>query len=317
MTVWARIAAEIAAGRRAVLVAVLATEGSAPREAGARLVLTEAGFTGTIGGGVLEWRALAEAGAMLHRGERQARRLPLTLGPDTGQCCGGRVVLGLELFDATDAAEVATLAAAEAEGPFAVVARAVDGRWRRSLAHTLATGDAVSERGGAERLETYGEVPRRLILFGAGHVGRALTDALLLLPVKTYVVETRETELAQISAGAHHRLAAMPEALIEEVAPGSAVVILTHDHALDFLIAKEALARDDLAYVGMIGSKTKKATFKNWLKNEFGDADLFEGLVCPVGGAVVKDKRPEVIAALAAAEVLTAVLTSSNVLQSV
>ena len=79
----------------------------------------------------------------------------------------------------------------------------------------------------------------------------------------------------------------------------------------------EALQRRDAVYVGMIGSKTKKATFKNWLKNEFGNSDLFESLVCPVGGALVKDKRPEVIAALAAAEVLTAVLTSSNVLQSV
>ncbi len=83
---------------------------------------------------------------------------------------------------------------------------------------------------------------------------------------------------------------------------------LTHDHALDFLIAAEALQRQDAAYVGMIGSKTKKATFKNWLKREAGREDLFENLVCPIGGAVVKDKRPEVIAALAAAEILTAVL---------
>jgi xanthine dehydrogenase accessory factor len=65
----------------------------------------------------------------------------------------------------------------------------------------------------------------------------------------------------------------------------------------------------------MIGSKSKKATFKNWLKREIGSDDLFENLVCPVGGSVVKDKRPEVIAALAAAEVLTAVLVSNKVLQ--
>ncbi len=77
----------------------------------------------------------------------------------------------------------------------------------------------------------------------------------------------------------------------------------------------EALQRGDAVYVGMIGSKTKKATFKTWLKREIGRDDLFNNLICPVGGTVVKDKRPEVIAALAAAEILTAVLVSSKVLQ--
>ena len=83
--------------------------------------------------------------------------------------------------------------------------------------------------------------------------------------------------------------------------------MLTHDHALDFLIVAEALERDDAAYVGMIGSKTKKATFRNWYLREAGgnEAD-FARLVSPIGGDRVADKRPAVIAALAAAEILTA-----------
>ncbi|MEK1949655.1 MAG: XdhC family protein, partial [Ensifer adhaerens] len=84
--------------------------------------------------------------------------------------------------------------------------------------------------------------------------------------------------------------------------------ILTHDHALDFLIAAEALRRDDASYVGMIGSKTKRSTFKNWLSREIGRPDLFDRLICPIGGTAVKDKRPAVIAALAAAEIMTAAL---------
>jgi xanthine dehydrogenase accessory factor len=307
MTVWARIAAEIAAGRRAVLVAVLATEGSAPREAGARLVLTEAGFTGTIGGGALEWRALAEAGAMLHRGERQARRLPLTLGPDTGQCCGGRVVLGLELFDATDAAEVATLAAAEADGPFAVVARAVDGRWRRSLAHTLATGDAVSERGPAERLETYGETPRRLLLFGAGHVGRALVLALAPLPFNTVWVDERPAAFpSAVPANVHPRPTTDPLAVLDELRPGDCVLAMTHSHQLDLAIADKALRREDLAYVGVIGSKTKRARFISRLVAAGHPASVRDRLVCPIGAGGPTSRLPSVIAAATAVELLVA-----------
>ncbi|TIO39832.1 MAG: xanthine dehydrogenase accessory protein XdhC, partial [Mesorhizobium sp.] len=86
--------------------------------------------------------------------------------------------------------------------------------------------------------------------------------------------------------------------------------ILTHDHALDFLIVAEALKRDDAAYVGMIGSKTKKATFKNWfLKSDEGSEAQFNRLVSPIGGNAVKDKRPPVIAALAAAEIMTALVS--------
>ncbi|PST30285.1 xanthine dehydrogenase accessory protein XdhC, partial [Mesorhizobium loti] len=96
--------------------------------------------------------------------------------------------------------------------------------------------------------------------------------------------------------------------IVRDAPPDSAFVVLTHDHALDFLIATEALGREDASYVGMIGSKTKRATFKNWLSREVDRPELFGRLVCPIGGTAVKDKRPPVIAALAAAEILTAAL---------
>ncbi len=134
--------------------------------------------------------------------------------------------------------------------------------------------------------------------------------------MRVILVDTREAELMAVDApGVETCLAAMPEQVVRSAPPGSAFIVLTHDHALDFLIVTEALQRGDAVYVGMIGSKTKKATFKNWLKREIGRDDLFDNLICPVGGSVVKDKRPEVIAALAAAEVLTAVLTSVRVSQ--
>ncbi|MEL6794670.1 MAG: XdhC family protein, partial [Pseudomonadota bacterium] len=85
---------------------------------------------------------------------------------------------------------------------------------------------------------------------------------------------------------------------------GAAFVVLTYDHALDFLIAAEALKRSDAAYVGMIGSATKRAAFDGWMRRE-----ALEGaarLTCPIGAVGKGDKRPEVIAAHVAAEILTA-----------
>lgn len=142
-------------------------------------------------------------------------------------------------------------------------------------------------------------------LFGGGHVGRALVRALSLLPVKLHMVETRADELALTPDGAARHLAAMPEGLVAGIAPGAAVIVLTHDHALDFLIVSAALQRRDLAMVGMIGSDTKRATFAHQFTREGGDPALLSRLTCPIGVKIV-DKRPEVIAATVASELMVA-----------
>jgi xanthine dehydrogenase accessory factor len=145
-------------------------------------------------------------------------------------------------------------------------------------------------------------------IFGGGHVGKALAAAVALLPVRAIVVETRAEELEGMPSGVEKLLTPMPEAAVREAPAGSAFAVLAHDHALDFLVVAEALRREDAAYVGMIGSKTKKATFKSWfLKTAGGSEKDFARLVSPIGGDAVKDKRPAVIAALAAAEIMTAV----------
>lgn len=142
-------------------------------------------------------------------------------------------------------------------------------------------------------------------LFGGGHVGRALARALLLLPVKVHVAETRAEELELTPQGAARHLTALPESLVATAAPGSAVIVLTHDHALDFLIVSAALARDDLAQVGMIGSDTKRVTFEHQFIREGGDKARLSKLTCPIGRKVA-DKRPEVIAATVAADIIAA-----------
>ncbi len=147
-----------------------------------------------------------------------------------------------------------------------------------------------------------------VMVFGAGHVGRALARALVPLPVRAVLVDTREAALADAPEGCETRLSALPEAEARAAPPGSAFVILTHDHALDFLIAREALARGDAAYVGLIGSATKRATFGRWLRREGGDAAGASRLTCPIGGQGPRDKRPAVIAAFAAAELMAALI---------
>ncbi len=152
-----------------------------------------------------------------------------------------------------------------------------------------------------ERARAFPEV----YVFGAGHVGRALARCLSLLPVKTVVVDPRKDELALCDAPVERRLTPIPEAEVRSAPPGSAFVVLTHDHSLDFLVTAEALDRGDAVYVGLIGSETKKAGFKSWRRGENPKATV-DGLVCPIGAGGGVDKRPEVIAAHVAAEVMAA-----------
>ncbi len=143
-----------------------------------------------------------------------------------------------------------------------------------------------------------------VLVFGAGHVGRALAAALALLPVKAIVVETRADALSDLPGGIEGRLSALPEREARDAPAGSAFVVMTHDHALDFLIAGEALRRADAAYVGLIGSATKRELFARWWRDEAGGAPAeLDRLRLPIGGTT-RDKRPAVIAALAAAEIM-------------
>jgi xanthine dehydrogenase accessory factor len=146
----------------------------------------------------------------------------------------------------------------------------------------------------------------QVLIFGAGHVGRALAAALNLLPVRAILIDQRREELALAPPGTETRLSPLPEAEVRAAPPGSAFVVLTHDHALDFLVTDAALDRGDAAYVGLIGSASKRARFRAWRAREGADRrTAVAGLTCPIGGPSF-DKRPEVIAALTAAEIVGA-----------
>jgi xanthine dehydrogenase accessory factor len=250
----------LAAHSRSMLVEIAEAKGSTPREAGTFMLVSDTEIWGTIGGGQFEYMAIDNARALLAGGGERVMDIPL--GPEIGQCCGGRT-------------------------------RLVFTGMNDSLRQVL-----------EERLKSEQQERPAVFLYGSGHVGLALAHALAPLPFAVTVVETRAEALEDLPAGISRCLTAMPEALVEKIPAGGAAVILTHDHALDFLIAQKALARPELAYVGMIGSHTKRATLSSWLRREGGDETMLSRLTLPIGGSAVRDKRPAVIAALVAAELL-------------
>ncbi|MGA2291214.1 XdhC family protein, partial [Bradyrhizobium sp.] len=192
--VWRRIRKSIEQHGRAALVSVIGVEGSAPREVGARMVVEPgAGFLGTIGGGCLEYETLALAEAALAAEAPSAAVRVWPLGPNLGQCCGGSVTILTEIFDAGDLEDIRRLAAAEQAGPFVTISRMTEhGRIVREISHA-GVGGAAAGKGFIRQpfVEQFGETRTTVLLFGAGHVGRALVLALSQLPFSVRWIDSR------------------------------------------------------------------------------------------------------------------------------
>lgn len=256
------LAERLQAGEAAALIRVTGVQGSAPRETGAAMGVSANDLFGTIGGGALEAEAIRAARLMLDRRDRSLD-LDQPLGPEIGQCCGGRVQLRITQVDEE---MIADMQAGEA--------KAADNQ-------------------------------PSVLIFGAGHTGGALARALAPLPLSVAVIDQRADWLARLGTTVKPIETALPEAEVAAAPPGAAFIIMTHDHGLDFLIAEAALARGDAAYVGMIGSASKRAKLIADLRQRGIASDH---LICPIGGAGPRDKRPEVIAAITAAEIAAALL---------
>ncbi len=274
MKVWPLILQTVEAQGRCALVSVISTAGSAPRDAGAHMVVTPRGYHGSIGGGTLEWHAIAAAQAMLERGEA-TKITSHALGPDLGQCCGGQVRLMTQVFDASKLENLRDLAAREAQGPFTIT--------RNNL-----------------ELD-FGEDRRRIYLFGAGHVGRALVLALAPLPFDVTWIDPRPEAFP---GAVPYNVALAPNAELPEAPEGSFVFIMTHSHALDLAIADAALRNTSIAHVGLIGSATKRARFEKRLCEAGIAPERVNSLICPIGIPGIRSKVPAAIAAATAAQIV-------------
>ncbi len=292
------------------LVTILSTEGSSPRESGARMVVQKNGFHGTIGGGALEWQALLDARSALSRLRKAILRKTLALGPGLGQCCGGRVSLLTEVFLREDIKDIEALAEAEKQGPFFCQSR-FDGD--RAVSRTILPSVTQPDRQSAtidfqadgSFVEPWGDFQTPLLLFGAGHVGRALVLSLAPLPFAIRWIDSRaEAFPSHAPASATMVLSADPLLELSHAAAHSFVLIMTHSHALDFDLAALALKQDNFDYVGLIGSETKRASFSRKALAQGLHESALSRLVCPIGIPGISSKEPPSLAVGIAAQLL-------------
>jgi xanthine dehydrogenase accessory factor len=251
----------------AVLVTVHGSRGSVPRESGAWMAVCGDEPIGTIGGGRLELDALVHARALLRApasGSDAPQRLLYRLGPSLGQCCGGEVQLQYEVVHAADV-------------------------------------PALQQR------LTLVQAP--VALFGGGHVGRALVALLSTLAIPIHWIDSRDEIFPpDLADGVQCEHSDPVQAAVPLLPSGSRVLVMSFSHAEDLDIVAACLTRQraqgDLPYVGLIGSKTKWASFRTRLLARSFTAAELEHITCPIGIAGIADKRPEAIAIAVAAQLL-------------
>ena len=251
----------------AVLVQVESTRGSVPREAGTWMAVFDDVLVGTIGGGHLEYQAIARARALLSAEPAAALSAiseRFALGPALGQCCGGLMQLRFERVSASDV---------------------------QALALRLVGGLAP------------------VALFGGGHVGHALVRVLAPLPFRITWIDSREEVFPDhVPERVVCEHSEPVQAAVARLAPQSRVLIMSFSHAEDLDVVAACLKRQrekaDLPYIGLIGSKTKWATFRHRLEARgFSSVELAH-VTCPIGVPGITGKEPEVIAVAVAAQLL-------------
>jgi len=194
------------------------------------------------------------------------------LGPALGQCCGGVVHLR---FEPASAADVPRL---------------------------------------AQRLRS-GHQP--VALFGGGHVGKALVAVLGTLPFAVTWIDSRDEIFPpQVPDNVACEHSDPVQAAVAGLAPHSRVLIMSFSHAEDLDIVAACLKRlrerGDLPYVGLIGSKTKWATFRHRLEERGFRKQELAQVTCPIGVPGIAGKEPEVIAIAVAAQLLQAPLPTGT-----
>ena len=250
-----------------VLVIVDRTQGSVPREAGAWMAVTPHRVINTIGGGHLEYQAIEAARALLREptAEPTVRRYPL--GPSLGQCCGGVVHLRFECCD------------------------------------------RLSPVQAAERIHRLRPSDQPVTLFGGGHVGRAVIQVLAPLPFAVTWVDSRDEIFpSPLPANIRTEHSDPVQSAVDDLVAGTQVLIMSFSHAEDLEIVAACLrrqrSRNDLPYVGLIGSATKWATFRHRLQARGFAPEELDRVTCPIGIAGIEGKEPEVIAVAVAAQLL-------------
>jgi xanthine dehydrogenase accessory factor len=314
-----------AAGERAVLVTVAGIRGSAPREVGAKMIVTQEATLGTIGGGQLEYQCTRLACDMLGAAEKPSlRKFPL--GSSMGQCCGGVVEILFEPVATQLPSWLQNLRALHGQRQPAVIAtdlRGAAGKYVVTAEDVF--GDAASvapdvvaqARQGLESGRTAHRIDDwffegifgtdlNIAVFGAGHVGSAVVRSLSTLDCNLRWIDSRRQIFRDVPANVRAIESAEPALEVAAMPPRSCYLVMTHSHAIDFDVCDRILRRGDATYCGLIGSISKRRRFeKRYLAQGMQERELGQ-LVCPVGVDGISGKKPAEIAVAAAAEVLQA-----------
>ena len=274
-----------------VLVTIESTEGSTPREAGVWMAVFADEVMGTIGGGHVEFEAIAEARSLLNandipnsqptpslpqsppsfprrRESISAYQKRYVLGPSLGQCCGGVMTLNY-VFNSK-------------------LSNKYEGYSKNIPKNTLL---------------------KPVALFGGGHVGKAIVHILATLPLQVNWIDSRDEIFPNdLPSNVTCEHSAPVQAAVADLPANSRVLIMSFSHAEDLDVVAACLKRQrekgDLPFIGLIGSKTKWATFRHRLEDRgFTEAELAH-VTCPIGVPGIKGKEPEVIAVAVAAQLL-------------
>jgi xanthine dehydrogenase accessory factor len=329
-----------ASGADCVLVTVAHVEGSTPRETGTRMVVTADDAFATIGGGHLEYKATAMARELLAEPGAGPRLHRFPLGPELGQCCGGSTTVLLEPVAARESrsdwlealarlAERATpgvlVSASDRPQHMVVSAEEVAGEIggpELSARIVALARERLGAPGGARLvdLETPQgdggepmtvllaplEVPDLdLVVFGAGHVGRALVAMMAALPCRIRWIDGRDGVFPEdLPANVRAEVSDDLEGDVDDAPAGSYYLVMTHSHALDLVITERILKRGDFRYFGLIGSRSKRARFERRLRQRGITPETLARMTCPIGLAGLSGKHPAEIAIATAAQIL-------------
>ena len=280
----------------AVVVSIASTQGSVPRESGTWMAVFASQIVGTIGGGHVEFEAIAEARALLNGSGTSSPSFPQStpsfprrrestaeayekryvLGPSLGQCCGGVMTLHYEKHSALGSKHA--------------------GYSQKMPLNSTFTSMPTPKR-------------QNVALFGGGHVGKAIVNILSTLPMQVMWIDSRDeifpTEMPTNVVCEHSDPV---QAAVKDLATGSQVLIMSFSHAEDLDIVAACLQRlrekNDLPFIGLIGSKTKWATFRHRLEDHGFSAAELAHITCPIGLDGITGKEPEVIAVSVAAQLL-------------
>lgn len=315
-----------AAGERAVVVTVAGIRGSAPREVGAKMIVTETETLGTIGGGQLEYQCTRIAWEMLGNEETpELRKFPL--GTSMGQCCGGVVDVLFEPMASGIPAWLRDIGALHGQRKPAVLCTKLRGRRVKGVVtadtafHFAADGtaddviewarDGLATRRVALRrddwfLELIVGSDLNIAVFGAGHVGSAVVQSLCALDCNIRWIDSRRDIFRRTPPNVRAIESDNPPLEVAAMPPHGCYLIMTHSHALDFEICDRILRRDDAAYCGLIGSRSKRRRFEKRFRAQGMRQNVIDKLVCPIGVSGIRGKKPAEIAVAAAAELLQA-----------